>query len=654
VYCSPGAARASGLDRESVPGRIFWKLANKEAERQRLRRAFRTTVEGGAAPPVTIDWTLDSGGAHALTWDHTLLSIEDAPPLVLCTGVRADRHPSWVTSASLGNADPMLSGIVEIASDGIISIDEDQRITLFNRGAESIFGYAQEEVLGRPLDMLIPPRNRDAHRAHVIDFATGAVQARRMAERQAILGLRRDGEEFPAEASISRIEVDGRLIFTVIIRDVTEAVRARESERFLSEASEVLASSLDFEQTLSNIAELTVRSLADFCAVDLLEESGEIRRLEVAYRTPRLEAAARLLERMKLDRRQRHLTSRVLQTGQSYLRSEVSDEHLLEVAQSTEHVEVLRGLEAKSYMVVPLRARGQLLGVLLMIASQESRAFTSEDVEIAEELGLRAGLAVDNARHYRQATRAVRARDETLGVVSHDLGNPLQAISIALEAIERRGGERPSSSMDRYILAIRQSADLMRRLIRDLLEVRRMEEGHLVLSRRPERFEGIIADSAAAIAPLALAKDVKIATHLPEGELPPVPMDADRILQVLSNLLGNAVKHSPSGSAVRIGVAVAAGELKVSVEDEGPGIPEAERPRIFDRFWRSETAPARGIGLGLAIAKGFVEGHGGRIWLESEVGSGSTFFFSLPLSPQGSRRERDPESTPLSPVLRSD
>lgn len=149
--------------------------------------------------------------------------------------------------------DAVLAGIVTISADAIICIDEAHRITFFNEGAEAIFGYSTEEIVGRPLELLIPQRFQDAHPAHIRGFAASRVRARRMGERGQISGIRKNGEEFPAEAAISQLGEDGAKVYSVVLRDVTERKRAEEIQRVLAHAGETLASSLGPEDTLSNI-----------------------------------------------------------------------------------------------------------------------------------------------------------------------------------------------------------------------------------------------------------------------------------------------------------------------------------------------------------------------------------------------------------------
>lgn len=536
---------------------------------------------------------------------------------------------TWTLADNDRDAEARFSGLVQLASDAIISIDASQTITFFNRGAELIFGWAAEEVVGNSLEILLPPSARAMHGEHVRRFGESPVRARRMGERQAIAGLRRDGEEFPAEASIVKVEVPGGYAYTVVLRDVSEQHRAREQQRFLLEVGQLLASSLDMETTLSSIAEAAVGFLADYCVVDLVDDDGEVRRIRVAAHRTADEEAALLLREVELERGRRHLVSRVLEEGLPELVSRVKPELLEELSQNEAHREILERIGVTSYMAVPLRSRERVLGALLLLGGQGRRPFDEQDLRLAEEVGLRAGMAVENARLYRDAQRAIRDRDDILGVVSHDLGNPLQAVFIGLEALDRRLPEG-SEGTEYYLSAIRSSAGMMQRLIQELLEVRRMEEGQLPLTRRDCRIPALVQEALEVSGPLARVKSIALSNELEGVDIPPLDIDGDRVLQVLSNLVGNAVKHTPEGGEVRVTATPGEGEVRVSVSDTGPGISAEDRPHIFERFWRAERTGGTGLGLGLAIARGIVLAHGGRIWVESGEGEGSTFHFTLP------------------------
>ncbi len=179
------------------------------------------------------------------------------------------------------------TGILSVSADAIISIDTDQRITLFNEGAEKIYGYSKTEAIGARLDMLVPERLRAVHHQHVAQFAMNPGIAKKMGTRDGVIvGLRKNGEEFPADAAISNLEVGGSRVLTVVVRDVTEQKRIENEQRFLAEVGSVLATSLDYEETLSRIAEIATRGLSDFCIVDLVDEGGNIQRARVVSRDP--------------------------------------------------------------------------------------------------------------------------------------------------------------------------------------------------------------------------------------------------------------------------------------------------------------------------------------------------------------------------------
>src|SRR5262245_33532100 len=219
------------------------------------------------------------------------------------------------------------SGIVSIAADAIISIDEDQQITIFNEGAERIFGYSKAEVIGRSLDILIPERFRAIHQEHVARFATGQATARRVGGRQTpIIGLRKNGEEFPADATISKLDVGGKRMMTVALRDITELKRVENEQRFLADVGEVLTSTLDYEETLRNIAQLAVRDLADFCIVDIVEEMVGTRRLKVLSRDPSKAWICDLFMQVPLEAGHTPLVRSVLANRQTVLYRSLSSE----------------------------------------------------------------------------------------------------------------------------------------------------------------------------------------------------------------------------------------------------------------------------------------------------------------------------------------
>jgi PAS domain S-box-containing protein len=368
--------------------------------------------------------------------------------------------------------DQVLARILHIASDAIVCVDETQTVCFFNDGAVRMFGYQPVEVVGQPLAMLLPGRFHAAHANHVRHFGSGDSAARNMSERSPIFGIRKDGEEFSAEAAIAHVTTDAGIVFAVVMRDVSEQRR--------TEA-------------------LVQRSLAD-------------------------------------------------------------------------------------------------------------------------------------------AEKAVRDRDDMLGLVSHDLRNPVNAVKMLAAAVLRipsdvHATKLPPSAAEHASVML-QAATQMDTLIQDLLDVTRLESGKLRITRRPDAIGALMATTADLLAPLAAARGVTLETELEAG-LPMVDIDADRIAQVLSNLVGNAVKFTPEGGHVKMRALRHANGVLVIVQDTGVGIAPEDLPFVFDRFWQSRRTDRSGAGLGLAIAHGIVRAHGGTLSLESEMGRGTSALLTLPAAGDG-------------------
>ncbi|HEX7091924.1 MAG TPA: ATP-binding protein [Longimicrobiales bacterium] len=538
------------------------------------------------------------------------------------------RTPSGATVPI--DASRILGDICDIAADAIIALDEAQRILLFNQGAEAIFGYTRDEIIGQPLDLLIPERFRHSHRdVHIPAFTAAPERARHMAHRREIFGLRKDGTEFPAEASISKLEIDGRLFYTVVLRDVTERHNASARLQLLADAGRELASSLDYEATLRTIANLAVQSLADFCAMDIVQDEGGVARLTVAHRDPAAVELAAALQRVPLDRSRPHPVWKVLDTGEAVLLDEVGPPLLEEIARDEEHLRLLHEMGPRTVLAVPLAARGHLLGAMLFFSRTPRRYRDPADVALAEDLGRRAALALDNARLYREAQRAIAARDDVLGILSHDLGNPLSAIFIRSRVLLRTLPQELAPAREQ-VEGIRTAAEEMDRLITNLLDLRRLEAGRLVLERRRHSAAALLEGVRESFGVLAAEKSLALELHCGEPS-PTLHADRDRVLQVLGNLVGNAIKFTPPGGRIDVHVLQDSNaEVRFEVRDTGPGISPEQLPHLFDRFWQARHSGRRSVGLGLSIAKGIVEAHGGRIWVESEPGAGARFYFTVP------------------------
>jgi signal transduction histidine kinase len=362
----------------------------------------------------------------------------------------------------------------------------------------------------------------------------------------------------------------------------------------------VLASSFAYEETLSRVADLAVRDLADLCVVDLVD-SGRVRRLKTSTR-----AAA------PVDAQGARLRAGLDHDGDDVLRA-VRESRLPRVTE---------GLVA-----VPIVAHDELLGTLALATRTTQGPQGAAVLRLAVELARRAAFAIENGRLYEAAQRATQARDDLLGIVAHDLRNPLNGILMAAGLLRPRGfaerrSQRPGEVIER-------SAKRMNHLIEDLLEVTRMEAGRLPFEPGSVSPGQVIADAVEAQKPLVTAASLDIQAEVP-GQIMDVWADRDRLLQIFENLIGNAVKFTPAHGHVSVGAEQGEDEITFRVADTGAGIDDDELPHLFDRFWQGHRAKRGGAGLGLPIVKGIVDAHGGRIWVRSAPGRGTTFFFTLP------------------------
>ncbi|KFE63577.1 hypothetical protein DB31_2695 [Hyalangium minutum] len=661
---------------------------------------------------------------------------------------------------ALRSSEARLAGIISSAADAIISVDAEQRIRLFNTGAEHIFGYAEDELLGQPLDILLPERLRAIHREYMRGFAAGAVGARFMGERRALIGLRRKGEEFPAEATISKMELEGRPIFTVILRDISERVRVREElnaveQRFrasfeespigmvmvspegaflnvnaafcsivgysaeellsrrvqditlpedvekshaqmcqvmerrlrasqfekryvhkeghlvtvlvaiavvrdaqgrpsyfighiqdiserkrlerslsvLAEAGLRLAGTLDLPATLEAVARLMVPTMADWCVICLLDERQRMGWVEGHASSPRMERLLReLIDRYPEGVVLPGAAAEPPVLGMKPLLIESFPVKVLEEAVHDEHHrELLRGLEFGALIRAPLETRGRVLGMLLLTRT-EAGCYQEWDLELAQELARRAALAIDNARLHTQAERAIRARDEVLRIVAHDLRAPLNVVYLSARMLQERLS--PERADDRKRLdAILRAVGRGNQLIQDLLDVAQLEAGRLSVVPQAEPTRPLVEESLHAHRALAEARSIQIELSMPE-DCPALLADRNRVLQILSNLLGNALKFTPERGVVALRVESEGNLLRFSVSDTGPGIPAEEVPHLFEPFWQARPGRKEGAGLGLSIVKGLVEAHGGQVRVQSTLGVGSCFSFTLPTAPR--------------------
>ena len=495
-------------------------------------------------------------------------------------------------------------------------------LMIWSAGLERIFGLIPGSFEGtmEAVGRLIHPDDREPVTAALTEAAAGGREPH-----LEFRILRPDGRLRWVE-SWGRLQADdaGRPRRLVgICADRTERKRIEEALRLLAEANSVLAASLDPDAILHAVARLAIPQLADYCVIDVIE--GGVPRRVAAHAIPSYEERFQRALAFPADpSRERHPISRAIRTGETQVVTEFTPEILEGISATPEHRELLASLGIRSFLAVPLVARGKILGSIALAFGAGGRVYRTWEMTLAEELARRVALAMDNLHLYHDARLAVRARDQVLAVVSHDLRNLLNPISFSVEQLQASG-----SAGERAIEVIRRSAAQMEKLIEELLDVACSEEGRLVLDRERLDAAELVREVVESHLAAAERRALRLAAQVVAGT-PLVEADRHRLLRVLANLVGNALKFTPAGGRITVG-AERWGETEVRfwVGDTGPGIAEEDQKHLFVPFWQATPQPRGGTGLGLAIAKRIVEAHGGRLWVDSRPESGSVFSFTV-------------------------
>ena len=544
-----------------------------------------------------------------------------------------------------------LAAIVEASDDAIIGATLDGIVVSWNRGAERIYGYAADEVIGRPLAILVPHDRPDE-----LPELLGRLRRGEHIEQYETVRRRKDGQTIYVSLTISPIKhARGRIIGTSAVgRDITarkhveEALeRQRRDTDFLDRATQVFNSTLHRNAVLQQVVQMATEVLGESCTIHLIEEDKTHLTPVATYHADPETRKARL--QVLRDNPIRigdpaSVVGRAAADGQPYL---VKD------AQTEGPVKHVDRLSIASLIAIPLIAQGKTLGVLATSIMSPPRQFTQADLQLATTLADRAALAIEKAQLYEQE-RVLRQRLEALNrliqevnrrksefvtLVSHELKTPLTSMTGYVELLlEGQGGQLVQTQRE-WLGIIGDNADRLIALIDDLLDMARIEAGRIELKRTPIDLVPLIQEVTDVLRPQIEGKGQWLTLDLAEA-LPAVVVDADRVRQILTNLLANALKYTPSGGRITITARGDVGYVRIAVQDTGIGVAPEEQAQLFTPFFRAQkdaTQEVGGTGLGLAITRALVELHGGTITVASVPGQGSTFSFTLPASqePEG-------------------
>ncbi|PZD70925.1 Sensor histidine kinase ResE [Acaryochloris thomasi RCC1774] len=484
------------------------------------------------------------------------------------------------------------AGILEIADDAIISIDAEQNITLFNQGAERTFGYAAIDILGQSLDLLLPFQSAQNHRQQVEKYSLSSQPSREMGERREVYGRRQDGSEFPAEASISKLELESETIYTVILRDISQRKQDQENLEQLSHQNELILNAIDEglcglnRQGQFTFVNAAAERYLGYAAANLIDQP--IERLLPDTHVP--DALASVYASMK--------------TG------------TIETIQNATFCHKNQSCFPVEYLATPIQERGEIVGAVITFRDISDR-------QVMERL-----------------------KDEFISIVSHELRTPLTSIHGSLQMMASGMLSTQPEKSQRLLKIAAESTNRLVRLINDILDVERIESGHVRMAFQIYNAAELMTQAANTMQGMADSMGISLSVTPLTVDL---WADPDRILQTFTNLLSNAIKFSEAGSTVWLNAKriepQRAGDqswVRFSVKDQGRGIPEDKIDLVFERFQQADSSDTRnyeGTGLGLAICRSVVQQHCGQIWVESQFGQGSTFYFTIPESSSASVSE---------------
>lgn len=532
---------------------------------------------------------------------------------------------------SLLESENKFRGLLETAYDSIIIIDEKGHIEFANRQTKTWLGYEPEELIGKPIEILIPDRLNKFHHEKRTEYMKTPT-SRPMGRNIELSAKRKDGSDFPVEVSLSPFNTPRGTIVTAFLRDMTDQKRADSQQKFLAETSRILSETMDYQERIQRITNFVVPTLADWCAVYMYED-GELK-LHASAQDPAIDAdiVKEVVQNTCLLGENRKLNfSAIAKTGKSHLFKNINEEILSELTAGNETcMRQLRNLKIQGLILAPMKAKGHTIGIICFACCTRRSGYSEKDLAYANLVADRAALAIDNARLYQDAQNAIRLREDVLAIVSHDLKNPLGVVrgfnEFLLEGFRKKDDQCKEV---KFTEAIGRSVRQMERLIGDLLDFAKVESGSLAIELKPTVVDELVWDSIELVRRHFEEKCIRASVEI-SPNLPMITCDADRMKQVLVNLLSNAIKFSPALGVVVVGAFENPLGIEFSVSDKGPGIPRESLTHIFDRYWQAKETAKSGTGLGLSIAKGIVESHRGRIWVDSVLGKGTVFHFTLP------------------------
>ncbi|HXH74903.1 MAG TPA: PAS domain S-box protein [Bacteriovoracaceae bacterium] len=574
-------------------------------------------------------WLVRKGGEKF--WGLLTLSpIEEKGELRGMTNVARDISDRKIIENSLKENEERLRQLIQSVQDyAFFMISPNGTVMDWNPGAERLNGFRANEIMGKSFSTFFPIEDR------VSGLPERLLEKAKVEDRAEYEGwiVQKKGQRIWCSVTISSIiDNDGKLLgFSNIARDLTERMQEEKNKAFLAKVGGELSQPLDSQITLSQVARLSVPTLADFCVIHLHTPEGQFKRAASSCTKPESPDFVSELEKFEHTKFwDRFGPGLVIKTGKPELVSNLNEQKDYDDEEFEIFTEVATRFRVNSSMTIPLIAHGKYLGTISFYMSVSGRSYSQSDLSMGMELAYRAALSVENAQLYEKVQRAVRSREEVLAIVTHDLKNPIQTIKMSAQFLNSQSND--IEKIRKLSENIRSASDRMIHLIRDLLDFASIEGGSLRIEPKGCEAETILQEVIKAYLPLAEAHNIRLKTQNESTHEVRLLCDHDRIFQIFSNLIGNALKFTDEGGRIIISAINKHDHVQFGVSDTGKGINAADMPHIFDRYWQGKEKKLReSIGLGLAISKALVEAHGGEIWVESNLGKGTSFYFTLPI-----------------------
>ncbi len=544
--------------------------------------------------------------------------------------------------ARFGHTDIPFEAVLDAAPDAVVVVDRDGRIQLTNLQTEIMFGYRAAELHGQPIERLLAESLHAIHRQHREHYVQSP-KTRPMGAGLELGAVRKDGSAFPVEISLSPLETPGGMLVTAIIRDISRRKHAEmERQHLLEDAEEARAQTERAIERIRRVQAITDRALANLNLEKLLDEL-----LERVHALLEVDHSVFLLldpERQMLIpqagtgmAREAGLGTEIA-VGQGFagrVAAERAPVALVEIDDSALENPLYMQLGTRSLLGVPLVVEGRLVGVV-HVGTIQRRQFQADEVELLQLVADRLALAVDNALLYQAAQQAIQSRETFLSIASHELKTPLTTVKGWVHMIVgalRGPDDYDRESMELFASELIDQVDRLDVLITDLLDASRIQQGRLELSL--EQVD--LAELTRRVIGRFAYTNERTDQHRLDYRGPDIvtgEWDADRLEQVLTNLISNALKYSPEGGDVLVGIDDTGDAVELSVTDQGIGIGAKEQSELFQPFTRTDSARryASGTGLGLYITKQIVDLHGGSIDIVSDIGAGTTVCVRLPRS----------------------